>query len=100
SYVGIAGQSVPIPRRLVRHHTLAEENGILVVSLEPGSPARRAGVREGDVIVSFGGAAVGGIDQLHRRLTADMVGTPVTLSVLRGVAKVDLHITPGEAKAA
>jgi S1-C subfamily serine protease len=97
SYIGLAGQNVPLPRRLVRHHGLAGETGIFVVSLSPGSPAKRAGVKEGDMIVGFGGSSVGSIDQLHRRLTADTVGQPFGIEVLRGAARLELTVTPAEA---
>src|SRR5213592_1089061 len=59
-YIGVAGQNVPLPRRVVRFHDLPVESGILVASIEPGSPAQRAGLLEGDVIVGFAGQPVGG----------------------------------------
>ncbi len=65
SYVGLAGQNVPLPRRIVRYYNLAVESGILVVSFEGNSPARRGGVREGDIIIAFDDHATAGIDDLH-----------------------------------
>jgi S1-C subfamily serine protease len=93
-FIGVAGQTVPIVRKLVRHHGLAAEGGVLVVSVEGGSPAARSGVRDGDIIVSFAGQAVRGIDDLHRRLTDETIGTLTNLTVLRGVQKLELAITP------
>src|SRR5689334_1069566 len=61
SYIGVAGQNVPLHRRLIRFYQLAKESGILVVSVEPNSPAQRAGLREGDVIVAFNGQTTAGI---------------------------------------
>jgi S1-C subfamily serine protease len=70
---------------------------VLVLGIEPASPASRAGLREGDVIVGFGERRVNGIDDLHRLLSEDAVGKPEKLPVLRKDEKVDVQITPGEA---
>src|SRR6266516_4309868 len=71
SFIGVAGQNVPLPRRLVRYYDLPVETAILIVSFEENSPARKAGLREGDLIVGFAGHPVAGIDQLHRLLTGE-----------------------------
>jgi S1-C subfamily serine protease len=94
SFIGVAGQTVPLVRKLVRHHALATEGGVLVVSVEGNSPAARSGVRDGDIIVEFAGDPVRGIDDLHRRLTDERVGAKTTISVLRGVQKLEFDITP------
>ena len=52
-YLGIGGQDVPLHRRLVRFHSLAAGSGVLVISVDPKSPAGRADIREGDIIVAF-----------------------------------------------
>jgi S1-C subfamily serine protease len=96
SYIGVGGQNVPLPRRLVRAENLAVESGILVIAVEPNSPALRAGLREGDVIVGFAGHAVAGIDDLHRLLTEQHIHRPTSLALLRGTAKLDLAIVPEE----
>src|SRR5205085_552415 len=82
SYIGLAGQNVPLPRRLVRYYELPVESGILVISFEPNSPARRAGLEEGDIIVGFDGQPIAGIDELHRLLTDERVGRTVQLTVI------------------
>jgi S1-C subfamily serine protease len=94
STIGVAGQNVPIHRRAVRFHGLETASGVLVLSVEPSSPAERAGVREGDVIVGFGARAIEGIDDLHRLLIEGRAGVPVPLTVLRGTAKLELSIVP------
>ncbi len=99
SFLGLGGQNVKILRRVVRHHQLPNERGVLAISIEGSSPADQAGVREGDVIVSFDGAPVEGIDDLHRLLTAERVGKTAPLTVLRGgVQRLDLAVTPAESK--
>jgi S1-C subfamily serine protease len=96
SYIGVGGQNVPLHRRIVRFYELPVENGVLVQSIESGSPAEHAGLRFGDVIVGFEGTPVAGIDDLHRFLTADRVAIPVALTVLRNNQLINLHVVPAE----
>ncbi|MGH9404724.1 MAG: S1C family serine protease [Terriglobia bacterium] len=97
SYIGLAGQQVPLHRRLIRYYNLSDENGVMVVSIEPNSPAARSGLREGDVIVGFASQPVGGIDKLHRLLTEDFVGVRLPLVVLRNNEKHEFRVIPEEA---
>lgn len=92
SVIGVAGQTVELPRRLVLQHGLPKPHAVLVAGLEPGGPAENAGLREGDLILSFGEAPVSGIDDLHRALTEEAAGKSVTVTVLRdgGVRSLDL----------
>jgi S1-C subfamily serine protease len=99
-YIGVAGQNVPLLRHLVRRHTLAQTSGILVLSVEPDSPAQRAGVRPGDVLVGYAGQAVAGIDDLHRLLVEEQVGIQAPLIVLRGGEILGLEIVAEESRAA
>ena len=96
SWIGVAGQDVPIHRRVVRYHRLTVDHGVLVAGIEPGSPATRAGLREGDVIVAFAGEPVSGIDELHRHLVAEAIGIPLQITVVRHTEKLDLLVTPEE----
>ena len=98
SYIGVAGQVVPLHRRLVRYHNLAVETGVLVVSTEPGSPASKAGVQEGDVIVAYDDRPIAGIDDLHRLLTDQTVGVGSNLTVIRGNDKLALRVTPEDSR--
>ena len=97
-YIGVSGQTVPIHRRVVRFYDLPNESGALVLSVEENSPAKRAGVREGDIIVALEGQAVAGVDDLHRLLTEVRVGVGSTLAVIRYTEKLELRIVPEEAK--
>jgi S1-C subfamily serine protease len=98
SYIGVSAQTVPIHRRVVRFYDLPKESGALVLSVEERSPAHRAGLREGDVIVALEDRAVAGVDDLHRLLTDIRVGANCSLAVLRQTEKLELKIVPEEAK--
>jgi S1-C subfamily serine protease len=97
SYIGVSAQTVPIHRRLVRYYDLLKETGVVVLSTEPNSPAQRAGLREGDVIIALEGQPVAGVDDLHRLLTEVRVGTTSELTVLRGTERTRIGIVPQEA---
>ncbi len=98
SYIGVAAQTVPMHRRVVRFYDLAKESGALVLSVEENSPAKRAGLRDGDVIVALEGHPVAGVDDLHRVLTDVRVGVSCALTVLRRTEKLELTIAPEEAR--
>jgi S1-C subfamily serine protease len=98
SHIGVAGQQTPIPRALARAAGAAMGVGVLVVSIEANSPADSAGLQRGDVIVSFAGVAVSGVDDLHRLLTEDRIGSVVEISVLRRGERRRLAITPAESQ--
>jgi S1-C subfamily serine protease len=91
-YLGIAGQDVPLLRRVTRFHRLAQASGVLATSVEPGGPARAAGLQDGDIIVALDTHAVTSIDDLHRLLGEDRIGTTVTLGILRGAERLDLRV--------
>jgi S1-C subfamily serine protease len=98
-YLGIGGQNVPLSRRTARVSGLPAASGILVLSIEPQSPAERSGLRERDVIVEFGGKPVAGVDDLHRLLTDGGIGVPTSLTVLRPTERRVLEIVPAETPA-
>jgi S1-C subfamily serine protease len=81
---------------VVRHFNLPVESAMLVVSVEPGSPASRAGLREGDLIVDFNGHPIAGVDDLHKQLTGAQVGVRSTITVIRHTEKLQLEVTPEE----
>jgi S1-C subfamily serine protease len=96
SFIGVGGQTVALPRRMVRFHGLEAEAGARVMSIAPRSPAASAGLQIGDTIVAFNGTAVTGVDALHRLLTADRAGKQTELTVLRLTQKLTLPIVPAE----
>jgi len=96
SWIGVAGQNVPIHARVVRFHRLAVNYGTLVVGLEPGSPASRADMRMGDIIVAYNNEPISGIDDLHRHLVAAAIGVPAAITVIRHTEKLELTVMPEE----
>ena len=98
SYIGVEAQTLPLHRRLVRFYDLPQQSGVAVISVQNASPAQRAGLREGDVIVSLDGKPVAGVDDLHRLLTDARVGISSTLTVLRWTEKLELQIVPEEVR--
>jgi len=93
-YIGVAGQTIRISRRSVRYHRLQQEGGVLAVSVEAGSPAESAGLKEGDIIVALGGQPVTSVDALHRALTERSVGVSTSLAAIRRATWLDLEIVP------
>jgi len=99
SYIGVAGQNVTIPRRIVRFYQLAFESGVLIVSFENNrkvSPAKDAGLLAGDLIVDFNGEAIRGIDDLHKLLTDELIGKKTPMTVIRGTEKLTFDVVPRE----
>jgi S1-C subfamily serine protease len=96
SQIGVRGQDVPLVTRVSRFHDIAEAKAVLVVEVVKNSPAARAGIREGDFLISFAGEKVRGIDDLHRLLTEERIGRTEVLELLRGTERRSLSISPVE----
>jgi len=96
SYIGIEAQTAPLHRRLVRFHDLPAETGVVVLSVENNSPAARAGLREGDLIISMAGRPVAGIDDLHRLLSDLPSGMRTEVAILRRTEKLRVSLVPQE----
>ena len=95
-FLGIAGATVPLSRRYARHFALDNSHAVRVESMETGGPARRAGFEAGDLIVEFDTKAVNGIDDLHRLLTADRIGRPSRVAILRRAQRLELEVRAAE----
>lgn len=101
SYIGFAGQNVPVPRRIVRYYQLPVESSVLVVSFENNtkrSPAKEAGLLTGDLIVEFDGHPIQGIDDLHKLLTDERIGKQIPVTVIRGTQKLTFTVVPRESR--
>ncbi len=100
AWLGVGGQTVPLPRRVVRHFDLARETGVRIESVESDSPATAAGVQRGDIVVALDGAPVADVDDLQRALGGEAIGRETTLIVLRRDRKLALAAVPRERAAA
>jgi S1-C subfamily serine protease len=98
-FVGFGGQNVPLVRQLVRYHHLPQDSGVLVIAVEPDSPARAAGLAEGDIIVRVGDQSVPTIETIQRFLTEASIGVPTPMTVLRGTELATLTVVPAERQA-
>jgi len=93
-YLGVAGQTQELHRRVVLAYELPNASGVRVMSVEPDSPAARVGVKEGDIIVGLDGVAIASVDALHQTLDASRVNRDCVLKVIRGVrSPVPLYLT-------
>ncbi|PYO98243.1 MAG: serine protease [Gemmatimonadetes bacterium] len=96
--IGVAGQNVPLLRLAQRALGIDAKSGVLVTGVEPDSPAARAGVTSGDIIIGFDGQTVSGIDDLHRLLVTERIGARTTIAVLRNADRLELPIVPEESE--
>jgi S1-C subfamily serine protease len=94
--IGIHGQQTHIPRHIARHADVVQPSGIRVMEVQPHSPAARAGIASGDLIISIDGAAVTGIDDLLRLLDHHRVGRPTSVEILRKGERRKFSVTPIE----
>ena len=95
-FLGIGAQAARLPAALVAAHNLARDHGLLVVSVEPQSPAERDGLMIGDVIVALNSEPVAEVEELQDRLTSDWVGKALPIRVIRAGAPHELRVTVGE----
>ena len=95
--IGVAGQTTPIRRRVVRYFDLPLETGVLVAGVEPGSPAQRAGLLTGDLVVAVDGEPLPDVDTLHRTMTEATIGRPLNLRIVRLTSLREIAVTPEKA---
>lgn len=95
-YIGISAAQTRLPRRLRREAGVAQDGAVVVSAVEPSSPAARAGLSQGDVLIALDGQAVTGADDLVRLLTAEKIGQTVEIDLLREGQRRQLALTPEE----
>jgi S1-C subfamily serine protease len=94
-FLGISGQTVPLPARVIRHFTLPQETGVYVVQVMKGSPADNAGLKEGDVIISLADQTIATVDDIHKLLTKERIGKEFSIDLLRDWTQtLKARITP------
>ena len=98
AYIGIAGQNIDVPRTLARANQVAIASAVRVDSVEKGSPAARAGLDKGDIIVAFGEVAITGVDDLHRVLGEEQINVAVDVAVIRAGRRRTIAVTPVESQ--
>lgn len=94
SYIGVQAQTASLNRAIAHHYELNIATGALVLSVETNSPAGKAGLQEGDMIVRFEGQPVEGMDVLHRLLNEERIGRPTILTVLRRAKLLEIKTVP------
>jgi serine protease DegQ len=99
-YIGVGLQPVRLPRKVRDALNLASETGIMIVRVEPDSPAEKAGVTLGDVLVALNGGPVRDIDDVQVYLAGEHIGRPVKASIIRGGILAEVVIAVGERPAA
>jgi S1-C subfamily serine protease len=102
-HLGVGGSTVPLHRRVMLAHGLTQKSGVRVLQVEAGSPADRAGLREGDVIVGLDGVEIDSVDRLHQTLDASRIQRDCALKLLRGTLSPQplyLRLRPTERLAA
>jgi S1-C subfamily serine protease len=99
-FLGISGQTVPLPVRVVRYFQLENDSGVQVVDITGDSPAHKAGLKEGDIVVALDEKPVASVDDIHRRLNADSIGRKMSLVLLRNwTSRLEISIMPAQSPA-
>ncbi|MGE8490010.1 MAG: S1C family serine protease, partial [Paraburkholderia nemoris] len=96
AYIGVAGTTRPLSRRVQRYFGLSSESGVHVMEIVKGSPAALGGLRTDDTIVAIDALAVQDVDSLQRTLDVSRIDKPVNVTVLRGAQRLELTLTPVE----
>ncbi|MDU0954934.1 MAG: trypsin-like peptidase domain-containing protein [Bradyrhizobium sp.] len=93
AYVGVSGQTAPVPRRHAVLAGVENKMGALLMQIEPDGPAARAGLLPGDVVIRLDGVDINGVDDLIRVLDRDRIGRTVAMDVLRlgRLRGIDIH---------
>jgi S1-C subfamily serine protease len=97
--IGVAGQTIPLPRRIAHAAGLTSRTGVVIVAVEQGGPAAEAGLEPGDVILALDEDPIGGVDDLVRLLNGQRIDRRVELRIFRRGEVQTVSVTPVERKA-
>ena len=97
AYIGVSGATAPVHRSLQRVFSLAQTSGVRIIEVQPDSPARRAGVEDGDLLIHADATVISGIDALQRLLDASRIEKPMAVRVIRRGRLLDFTVTPRDA---
>jgi S1-C subfamily serine protease len=95
-YIGIGAQTVPVPKRWGPIAGLRQSHAVIVASVEPSSPASKAGIRIGDVVVAVAGMTISGVDDLLRSLHADRIGQETDIDIVTRGKRRTVSVVPKE----
>jgi len=96
AWLGIHGQTAPVHPRIARHLGLKHPQGVLILNVEADSPAAKAGLREGDLLVGYKDQTVTSLDELQRLLVAQEIGVRSTLAIVRHTLRLEFEVVPRE----
>jgi S1-C subfamily serine protease len=92
--IGVAAETVPVPRRFALTAGIPNASGAMVTGVEVGGPAHAAGLIRQDIVVGLDGMSVTGVDDLIRMLIGERIGRPLTIEYLRGSRLLRAAVTP------
>jgi len=96
AHLGISTDAISLPKRLADETEINQEEGLLILEVETDSPAKKAGLVVGDILITFDNSPITSHSGLYRRLTKDAIGRPIEIGILRAERLVKLTITPNE----
>ena len=95
-YLGIGAQAVGISASQVKDAALAQEVGLVILSIDEGGPAQGAGLLIGDIVIAVGGAPVASVDDLVEHLPGELIGSQTPVTIVRGAQRQEVSVTVGE----
>jgi S1-C subfamily serine protease len=94
AYIGVGAAPRPLPPKAVA--ALGRSAGIELIDIAPGSPAGAAGLLPEDIVVAVNGRPIESVEELQRQLSAEAIGTPQSLTVVRSGELIELEVRPVE----